>query len=157
MEANEGAQDKNGDGGGDGVGTETGTGAETRGRTQNTNGEGSGDGNKSSSGDGNEDEDGDEKGNEDRIGGGRVEAKKRKKSHKRCRLHVGNAGDVGGKRKKRRKKRVGPVAANPDNLPNNKRAGGGAQGTQSLSKNCTNRKSVFPSSRLIRGFYNKYH
>ena len=33
----------------------------------------------------------------------------------------------------------------------------GAQGTLSLSKNCTNRESVSPLSRLIRGFRNKYH
>ena len=36
-------------------------------------------------------------------------------------------------------------------------AGGGAQGTLSLSKNCTSRESVSPLSRLIRGFRNKYH
>ena len=36
-------------------------------------------------------------------------------------------------------------------------AGGGAQGTPSLSKNCTSRESVSPLSRLIRGFRNKYH
>ena len=34
-------------------------------------------------------------------------------------------------------------------------AGGGAQGTLSLSKNCTSRESVSPLSRLIRGFRNK--
>ena len=39
----------------------------------------------------------------------------------------------------------------------NKEAGGGAQGTQSSSKNCTSRESVSPLSRLIRGFRNKYH
>ena len=33
-----------------------------------------------------------------------------------------------------KKERVGPVAANPDNLENNKEAGGGARGTQGLSK-----------------------
>ena len=38
-----------------------------------------------------------------------------------------------------------------------KEAGGGAQGTLSLSKNCTSRESVSPLSRLIRGFRNKYH
>ena len=38
------------------------------------------------------------------------------------------------------KKRIGPVAASPDNLKNNKDAGGGAQGTQGLSKNCTSRE-----------------
>ena len=41
--------------------------------------------------------------------------------------------------KKRRKVRVGPVAANPDNLENNKEAGGGAQCAQGLSKNYTSR------------------
>ena len=38
-----------------------------------------------------------------------------------------------------------------------KEAGGGAEGTLSLSKNCTSRESVSPLSRLIRGFRNKYH
>ena len=60
------------------------------------------------------------------IGSGRAEAKKRKKPHKACRRHVGNGGDFGGKRKQRRKKkRVGPVASNPDNLENNKESGRG--------------------------------
>ena len=45
----------------------------------------------------------------------------------------------------------------PDNLESNKEAGGGAQGTQGSSKNCTSRESVSPLSRLIRGFRNKYH
>ena len=71
MEANEGAQDRNGDG--------------------------SGDGNESNSGDGNGDEDGN--GNKDRIGKGGSEARKRKKTHKTCRRHVENGGDLGGKRK----------------------------------------------------------
>ena len=39
----------------------------------------------------------------------------------------------------------------------NKEAGGGAQGAQGSSKICTSRESVFPLSRLIRGFRNKYH
>ena len=39
---------------------------------------------------------------------------------------------------------------------NNKEAGGGAQGAQGSSKNCTSRESVSPLSRLIRGFRNKY-
>ena len=56
-----------------------------------------------------------------------------------------------------RKGRVGPVTANPDNLENSKEAGGGAQGAQGLSKNCTSRESVSLLSRLIRGFRNKYH
>ena len=86
-------------------------------------GDGSGDGNESSGGDGNGDEDGN--GNEDRIGEGGGEAKKRKKPHKTCRRHVGNGGDLGGKRKRCGKERVGPVAANPDNLENNKETAGG--------------------------------
>ena len=58
---------------------------------------------------------------------------------------------------KRRKERAGPVAANPDNLENNKKAGKRAQGTHGLSKNCTSRYSVYPLSRLIRGFRDKYY
>ena len=34
---------------------------------------------------------------------------------------------------------------------------GGAQGAQGSSKICTSRESVFPLSRLIRGFRNEYH
>ena len=64
---------------------------------------------------------------------------------------------MGGKRKKCRKERVSSVAANSDNLGSNKEAGGGAQGAQGPSKICTSRESVFPLSRLIRGFRNKYH
>ena len=52
---------------------------------------------------------------------------------------------------------VGPVAANSNIVEINKEAGGGAEGTLSLSKNCTSRESVSPLSRLIRGFRNKYH
>ena len=73
--------------------------------------------------------------------------------------HTQKRGDLGGKRKKRRNERVGPVAANPDNLESNKEAGGGAQVTPDSNKNCTSRESVPPLSRLIiiRGFRNKYH
>ena len=70
--------------------------------------------------------------------------------------HTHNGGDMGGKRKKCRKERVGSVAANSDNLGSNKEAGGGAQGAQGSSKICTSRESVSPLSRLIRGFRNKY-
>ena len=108
---------------------------ETRGQTQDRNGNG----------------------NEDRIGQGEREAKKRKKTHKSYGHYVENGGDLGGKKNKRRKETVGPVAANSDNLENNDEAGGGAQGTQGLSKNCTSRESVSPLLRLIRGFRNKYH
>ena len=82
--------------------------------------------------------------NEDRIGEGGREAKKHKKPLKSFRRHVGHC----------RKERVGPVAAKPDNLENNKESGG-AQGTQGLINNCTSRESVSPLSRLIRGFRNK--
>ena len=70
---------------------------------------------------------------------------------------MGNRGDLGGKRKKCRKGGVGQVAANPDNLESNKEAGGGAQGTQGSSKNCTSRDGMSPLSRLIRGLRNKYY
>ena len=135
VETNEGVQDGNEDGSGDGAGMGTGTEVEIRGRTQYGNGDGSGEKNESSIGDGNEDEDGNGDGNEDRIGQGGREAKKRKKSHERCRRHVGNGIDLGGKLEKRRKERVGPVATNPDNQKSNKEAGAEAQGTQGLSKN----------------------
>ena len=77
-------------------------------------------------------------------------------THTHTHIHT-HGGDIGGKRKKCRKERVGSVAANPDNLGSNKEAGGGAQGAQGSSKICTSRESVSPLSRLIRGFRNKYH
>ena len=144
VEVNEGAQD----------GAGTGTGVGTRSRTPDGNGDGNGDGNEDCNGDG--DGDGDN-GNENRIGEGGREAKKRKKPQNSCRRRAGNGGDMGGKRKKIRKERVGSVAANPDNLGSNKEAGGEAQGAQGSSKICTSRESVSPLSRLIRGFRNKYH
>ena len=145
---NEGAQDGNGDGSGDraGMGTEV----ETHRRTPDRNG----DGPKVSSEDGNGDEG---NGNEGRVGDGEKEAKKRKKPLNSCRRQGGNGGDFGGTRKRCRKGSVGPVAANSNIVEINKEAGGGAQGTLSLSKNCTSRESVSPLSRLIRGFRNKYH
>ena len=96
---------------------------ETRRRTPDGNGDGNGDGSEDSSGDRNGDED-NGNGNEDGIGEGGSEAKKRKKPESSCRRHVGIGGDLGGKRKKCRKYRVGPVAANPDNLDSNNEAGG---------------------------------
>ena len=63
-------------------------------------------------------------GNENRIGEGGSEAKKRKKPQSSCRRRAGNGGDTGGKRKQCRKERVGSVAANPDNPESNKEAGG---------------------------------
>ena len=151
VEVNEGAQNGNGDGSVDGAGTRTGTGTgvETRRRTPDGNGDEDGDESEDSMRDGN--------GNENRIGEGEREAKKRKKPQKCCRRHVGNGGDLGGERKKCRKERVGPVATNPDNLESDKEPGGGAEGTQDSSKNCTSRESMSPLSRLVRGFRNKYH
>ena len=86
-----------------------------------------------------------------------IHTKKRKKPLNSCRRQGGNGGDFGGTRKRCRKGSVGPVAANSNIVEINKEAGGGAQGTLSLSKNCTSRESVSPLSRLIRGFRNKYH
>ena len=131
VEMSEGAQDENGDGSGDGAGTGTGTGIWTRRRTPDENGDGNGDGNEDSRGDGDGDDD---TGNENRIGEGGREAKKRKKPQNSCRRRAGNGGDTDGKRTKCRKERVGSVAASPDNLEGNKEAGGGAQGAQGLSK-----------------------
>ena len=145
-------EDRNRDRDGVGTGTGTGTGVETPGRIHDGNGDGSGDGNESNSGDVNGHENGNGNGNEDRIGEGGGEAKKHKKPHKSCRRRVGNGGDLDGKRIKRRKERVGTVASHTDNLENTKGAGGGAQRTQSLSKDCTSRESVSSLSRLIRGF-----
>ena len=152
VEANEGAQDGKGDGSADGAGTGT---MGTRRRTPDENGDGNGDRIEDCSGDGNGDDD---NGNENRIGEGGREAKKRKEPQNSCRRRAGNVGDMGGKRKKCRKERVGSVAANPYNLRSNKEAGGGAQGAQQGSRKiCTSRESVSPLSRLIRGFCNKYH
>ena len=153
MEVNEGAQDGNGDGSGDGTGTGTGV---TRRRTPDVNRDIIGDESEDSNGDGNGDED-NGNGNEDRIGEGGREAKKRKKPQNSCRRQMGNGRNLGGKREKCKKQKVGPVPAKPDNLESNKEAEGGAQGTQNSSENCTIRKSVSPLSRLIRGFCNKYH
>ena len=95
-----------------------------------------GDGPKVSSEDGNGDEG---NGNEGRVGDGEKEAKKRKKPLNSCRRQGGNGGDFGGTRKRCRKRSVGPVAANSNIVEINKEAGGGAQGTLSLSKNCTSK------------------
>ena len=93
----------------------------TRRRTPDGNGDGNGDGSGDCSGEGNGDDD---NGNENRIGEGGREVKKRKKPQNSCRRHAGNGGDTGGKRNKCRKERVGSVAANPHNLRSNKEAGG---------------------------------
>ena len=158
VEANEGAQDGNedesGDGSGDGAGTGTGTGVGIRRRTPDGNGDGNGDVSEDCSGDGNGDDD---NGNENRIGEGGRGTKNRKSSQNSCRRRAGNGGDMGGKRKKCRKERVGSVAANSDNLGSNKETEGEAQGAQGSSKIYTSRESVSTLSRLIRGFRNKYH
>ena len=93
----------------------------TRSRTLDGNGDGNGDGSEDCSGDGNGNGD---NGNENRIGEGGREAKKRKKPQNSCRRRAGNGGDMGGKRKKCGKERVGSVAAKPDNLGSNNEAGG---------------------------------
>ena len=127
----------------------------TRGQIQDENGDGRGDGNEISSGDGNGDKD--ENGNEDEIREGGGEAKKLKKLHKSCRRDVGNGRELGGNRKTCRQERVGSVAAKPDNLENSEEAGGKAQGTYGLNRNCTSIESVSPLARLIRGFRYKYY
>ena len=62
---------------------------------------------------------------------------------------------MGRNNKKRRQESDDSVAADPDNLENSKGAGGGAQGTQGLSKNCLSGENVSSLSRLIRGFCSK--
>ena len=121
VEVDEGAQDGNGDGAGTRMKVETGR--RTQDGNEYGNGNGNGDGSEDSSGDGNGDED-NGNGNEDRIEEGGREAKKRKKPQNGGRRHAGNGIDLGGKRKTCRKERVGPVAANLDNLESNKEAGG---------------------------------
>ena len=148
-------EDRNQDG--DGAGVRTKTGVETPRQTQNGSGDGSGDANKTNNEDGKVNEDEKGNGNENRIGKGGGEAKKRKKSHKTYGRPVGTWRNFGGKMKERRKESVGPVASIPGNLENNKEARAGAKGTQALSKKCTSRGSASPLSRLIRDFRNKYH
>ena len=97
-----GNEDVNGHRDGDGAGAGTGTGVEVNVGAQDGGGDGNGDGSEDSSGDGNGDED-NGNGNEDRIGEGGRETKKPKKPKNSCRCHVGNGGDLGGKRKKCRK------------------------------------------------------
>ena len=94
---------------------------ETRGQTQDGNEDGSGYGINISCKDWNGDGEGN--GNKDRIGEDGGEAKKRKKTPKSCRRHAESRGDLGGNMKRHREERVGPVAANSDNLKNNKEAG----------------------------------
>ena len=149
---NEGAQDGNGNG----AGTGTGTGVGTRSRTPDGNGNGNGDGS--------EDCIVAEMGTGTAITGTRIglgRAEGRRKSARNHKIAVDAVRETGEtwwveSEKKCRKERVGSVAANPDNLGSNKKAGGGGQGAQGSSKICTSRESVSPLSRLIRGFRNKY-
>ena len=83
---------------------------ETRGRTNDANEDGSGNENKCSSEDENGTEMGTGTGTRTGFGG---EAKKRKKSHKRCRRDEGNREHVNGKGRKRRQERFGSVTADP--------------------------------------------
>ena len=152
VEVNEGARDGNGDGSGDGarergwrpvdehrMGTGTGKGTEARtvaemGTGTRITGTGT------------------------RIGSGRAEGRRSSARNRKIVVDaVWETGETWMEREKCRKERAGSVAANPDNLESNKEAGGGVQGTQGSSKNCTSRESVSPPSRLIRGFRNKYH
>ena len=128
VEVNEGAQDGNGDGAG--TGTEERTVAEMGTGTTKTG---------------------------TRIGLGRAEG--RRKSARNRKIAVDAVRETGEtwveSEKNVEKKRVGLVAANPDNLGSNKEAVGGAQGAQGSNKICTSRESVSPLSRLIGGF--QYH
>ena len=146
VEGNEGAQDGNGDGSGDGAETGTGTGVGTRRRTPDGIGDGNGDGSEDSSADGNGDDD-NGNGNENRIGEGGREAKKRKKPQNSCRRRAGNGGDTGEKRKKCRKKRVGSVAANPDNLESATREQGGEHKILRAQVRCVLVERVCPLCR----------
>ena len=82
-------------------------------------------------------------GNEDRIGEGGKEAKKRKKPHKSCRSDVGNGVDFGGKGKNVDKKGLVRVVANPGNLENSKKAEGETRRTHGLNKNCASKVCPF--------------
>ena len=94
------------------IGAGTGTGVETRGQAQDGNGDGSGDEIRRSGGDGNGKRDGER--NEDVIGYGGGEAKKRKKLHKSCKRVVGNGyEDLGRERNDRIQESIGSVAAAP--------------------------------------------
>ena len=83
--------------------------------------------------------------------------KKRKKPQNSCRLRAGNGGDMGGERNKCRKERVGSVAANPDNLGSNKKAGGGHKVLRAQVRFVQVERVCPLFLRLIRGFRNKYH
>ena len=92
-------------------------------------GTGAGTENENSSGDGDGEGDGNRDGNEDEMGEVGGEAKKSKKQNKSCTRDLGNGEDLGGNRKKMYTRRASPVAADPDNLENSKKAAREAQGT----------------------------
>ena len=84
-----------------------------------------------------------------RIGSGREEERGKSARNRKIVVDaVRETGETRMEREKCRKERIGSVAANPDNLESNEEAGGGTQGTQGSSKNCTSRESV--SSPLCR-------
>ena len=55
-------------------------------------------------------------------------------------MRCGNGGDLDKNRKKTLARKVGSVAADPDNLENSKEAGREVQGTQGSRMNCTSRE-----------------
>ena len=69
---------------------------------------------------------------------------------------MGIGGDLGGKRKKCRKERVGSVAANPDNLESNKEAEGEHKVLRAQVR-IAQVERVTHLSRLIIGYRNKYN
>ena len=74
-----------------------------------------------------------------RVRSGRAEERRKSARNRKIVVDaVRESGETRVDRKKCRKERVGSVAANPDNLESDKEAGGGAQGTQGSSRNCTN-------------------
>ena len=59
--------------------------------------------------------------------------------------------------KKGHKRKGWSSSCQPRESRETRKQGGGAQGTQGSSKNCTSRERVSPLSRLIRGFRDEYH
>ena len=92
----------------------------------------------------------------DKIGEGGGGVKKLKKLQKSCRRDVKSEEDLlSGRRKKRRLESVGSVDVDSGHVHDRKEVERGAQDAQGLSKNC--REIIFPFSRPIRGFRDKYH
>ena len=165
VQVNEGAQDGDGSRDGDGGGAEAGPGTGVQVNEEAQDGDGSGDGAGAGTGTGTEARIVAEMGTgtritgtETRIGSGRAEKRRRSARNRKIGVDaMWETGETWVERGNMYKGKVGPVAANPDNLESNKEEGGGAQGTQGSSKNCTSRESISPWSRLIRGFRNKYN